>query len=169
MQSAAANQKSGIRQNWMILVVLSLPLVVLAIDNSVLNLALPPIARALGSSASQLQWVVNAYILVFSSLLLTLGAIGDRYGRKRLFQIGLVLFGIGSLAAAYSTSTGMLILFRGFLGIAGAMIMPSTLSIIVDTFRDPKERVQAVGIWAGIFALGVAIGPIVGGYLLEYF
>ena len=168
-QSAEVVQKSGIRQNWKVLLVVCLPLVVLAIDNSVLNLALPPIATDLGSSASQLQWVINAYILVFSSLLLTLGAIGDRYGRKRLFQIGLVLFGIGSLAAAYSTSTGMLIFFRAFLGLAGAMIMPSTLSIIVDTFRDPKERVQAVGIWAGIFALGVAIGPILGGYMLDYF
>jgi len=168
-QSATTDQQGTIRQKWMVLVILCLPLLVLSIDNTVLNLALPPIARDLGSKASQLQWIIDAYVLAFASVLLTSGAIGDRYGRKRVLQIGLVMFGVGSLCAALSSSTGMLIFFRGFSGIAGAMVMPSTLSIVVDTFRDPKERAQALGVWAAVFAFGASIGPLVGGSLLDHF
>jgi len=168
-QSATTSQESTIRQKWMVLAVLCLPLLVLSLDNSVLNLALPPIAEDLGSSASELQWINDSYILVFASLLLTTGSIGDRYGRKRVLQVGLALFGVGSLAAALSNSTGMLIFFRGFLGAAGAMVMPLTLSIVVDTFRDPRERAQAVGIWASVFALGSGVGPLIGGALLDHF
>ena len=153
----------------MVLFVLCLPLFILAIDNTVLNLALPSISSDLGSSASQLQWIVDAYILVFASLLLTMGAIGDRYGRKRILQVGLAMFGIGSLAAALSSSTEMLIFCRAFLGVGGSMIIPSTLSIVIDIYRDPKERAQAIAVWASVFALGAGIGPVVGGYLLEYF
>ncbi|MFC1993692.1 DHA2 family efflux MFS transporter permease subunit [Chloroflexota bacterium] len=162
-------QTKGNSKRWIVLAVLCLPLFIIAIDNTVLNLALPSISRDLGSSSSQLQWIIDAYILVFAALLLTMGAIGDRWGRRRLFLIGLFLFGAGSLAAALSVSTGMLIACRAFLGIGGAMIMPSTLSIIIDIFREPRERAQAIAIWAAIFALGAGIGPVVGGYLLEYF
>jgi len=169
MQSAVIDQGGGTRQKWMVLVGISLPLLVVSINNSVLNLALPPISRDLGSSTSQLQWIINAYILVFASLMLATGAIGDRYGRKRILQIGLVLLGASSLGAALSTSTGMLIFFRGFSGVAAAMIMPSTLSIVVHTFRDPKQRAQAIGVWASISFVGAAIGPLVGGALLDHF
>ncbi|MFA4836120.1 MAG: MFS transporter [Dehalococcoidia bacterium] len=157
------------RKRWIVLGILCLSLFIIAIDNMVLNLALPSISEDLGASASQLQWIINAYILVFASLLLTMGAIGDRFGRKRLLQVGLLLFGAGSLAAALSTSTEMLIACRAFLGIGGAMIMPSTLSILTDTFRDPQERAKAIAMWAAVFALGAAVGPVIGGYLLEHF
>lgn len=152
-----------------VLGILCLSLFIIAIDNMVLNLALPSISRGLGAGVRQLQWITDAYILVFASLLLTMGAMGDRYGRKRILQIGTFLFGIGSLAAALSTSSEMLITFRGLLGVGGAMIMPSTLSILTDTFRNPQERARVIGLWAATFSLGAAIGPIIGGFLLEYF
>ncbi|MFC2058355.1 MFS transporter [Chloroflexota bacterium] len=164
MEKAKRNSK-----RWFVLPVLCLPLFILAIDNTVLNLALPSISRDMGSSASELQWIVDAYILAFAALLLTMGAIGDRWGRRRLLLVGLFLFGAGSLAAALSVSTVMLIACRAFLGIGGAMIMPSTLSIIIDVFREPRERAQAIAVWAAVFALGAGIGPVLGGYLLEYF
>ncbi len=168
-QEEVANQGSGVRQKWIVLIALCFPLFVIALDNSVLNLALPPIARDLESSTSQLQWIIDAYVLAFASLLLTTGTIGDRYGRKRVLQVGLVMFGIGSLCAALSNSSEMLIFFRAFSGIAAAMIMPSTLSIVVDTFRDPKERAKALGVWSAVFALGAGIGPLIGGTLLNHF
>jgi EmrB/QacA subfamily drug resistance transporter len=156
-------------RRWIILGILCISLFIISIDNMVLNLALPSISEDLGASASQLQWITDAYVLVFAALLLTMGAIGDRYGRKRILQIGAVLFGIGSLAAALSASTEMLIACRAFLGIGGAMIMPSTLSILTDTFRDPKERAKAIAMWSAVFLLGAAAGPVIGGYLLQYF
>ena len=157
------------RKRWIVLGIMCFSLFVISIDNMVLNLALPAISSDLGSSASDLQWITDAYVLVFAALLLTMGAIGDRYGRKKVLQLGLLLFGIGSLAAALSTSTVMLIGCRAFLGIGGAMIMPSTLSILTDTFRDPQERAKAIAMWAAVFAVGASIGPIIGGYLIEYF
>jgi EmrB/QacA subfamily drug resistance transporter len=168
-QSAATNPEGITRQKWIVLLVVCLPLLVVAIDNTVLNLALPKISRDLGSSTSQLQWITDAYMLVFASLMLTTGVVGDRYGRKWILQVGLVLFGISSLGAALSGSTGILIFFRAFLGAAAAMIMPATLSIVVHTFQEPKERAKAVGVWTAIFFLGTAIGPLIGGALLDHF
>jgi EmrB/QacA subfamily drug resistance transporter len=156
-------------KRWIVLGILSLSLFIAAIDNTVLNLALPSISTDIGASTSGLQWITSSYILVFASLLLTTGVIGDRYGRKLILQAGTLLFGIGSLAAALSTSTGMLIACRAFLGLAAAMIMPATLSILTDTFRDPRERAKAIAIWSAVFSLGASIGPVIGGYLLEYF
>jgi len=156
-------------RRWIVLGILCLSLFIIAIDNMVLNLALPSISKGLGANVSQLQWITDAYILAFASLLLTMGAVSDRYGRKRILQIGTLLFGIGSLAAALSISTKMLIAFRAFLGLGGAMIMPSTLSILTDTFRSPQERARVIGLWAATFSLGAGIGPIMGGFLLEYF
>ncbi|MDQ7033401.1 MAG: MFS transporter [Anaerolineae bacterium] len=158
----------GYKTRWLGLLFISISLVVISLDNTILNVAIPSISRSLGAGASELQWIIDAYILVFASLLLTMGALGDRYGRKRLLQFGLVMFGLGSLAAGLSTSTNMLIASRAFLGIGGAVIMPSTLSIISASFPQ-HERSQAFALWAAVFGLGIGIGPVVGGFLLKYY
>jgi EmrB/QacA subfamily drug resistance transporter len=162
-------KNKGYSKRWIGLVFLGVALLIISIDNTVLNVALPSIANQLGATSSGLQWIVDAYTLVFAAILLTAGALGDRTGRKRALQVGQVIFGIGSLACALAASEGMLIGCRAFLGIGGAIIMPSTLSIITATFEDPKERAQAIAIWAGVFGLGSGIGPVVAGALLEHF
>lgn len=154
---------------WYVLLVICISLLVISLDNTILNVALPSIAGQLDASASDLQWIVDSYVLVFASLLLTMGSVSDKYGRKRMLQVGLILFGAGSTAAGLSQTTGMLIAMRAFMGVGGAIIMPATLSIITATFRDPAERSKAIGIWAAVFALGIGIGPVVGGWLLEHF
>lgn len=158
----------GYSTRWIGLLFIGISLLVISLDNTILNVALPSISNDLGASASDLQWIVDAYVLVFAALLLTMGSIGDKVGRKRALQFGLVMFGIGSLCAALSTSTEMLIAARAFLGIGGATIMPATLSIISATFPR-EERSQAIAVWAAIFGLGVGVGPVVGGLLLEQF
>ncbi|NQT73209.1 MAG: MFS transporter [Chloroflexi bacterium] len=163
------DEEQAYKKRWFALAFLMVSLLIIALDNTVLNVALPSISRDLSASASELQWIVAAYVLVFAALLLTMGAIGDRFGRKKLLQAGLLVFGIGSVWAMLSTSTIMLIAARSFLGIGAAMIMPSTLSLLTATFRDPKERAQAIAIWAGSFALGMGFGPIISGGLLEHF
>ena len=159
----------GYEKRWWALVFIGVSLLVISLDNTILNVAIPSISRQLGASASDLQWIIDAYILVFAALLLTMGSIGDRVGRKRALQFGLVVFGSMSLMAALSTSVPMLIVARALLGIGGATIMPATLSIVTATFRDPKERSQAIAIWAAVFGLGVGVGPVLGGWLLERF
>lgn len=160
-------EKPGYKTRWLGLAFLSVCVVVIAIDNTVLNVALPSLSRALTASASDLQWIVDAYVLVFAALLLTAGTLSDRFGRKRVLQLGLVLFAVGSLGAAASNSTVTLLAARAFLGIAAAMILPSTLSLITTMFED-EERLYAFSIWASIFSLGFALGPMVGGFLLEH-
>ena len=162
-------QTKQYKRRWLALGFLAFALLVISLDNTVLNLALPAISRDLGATLNGLQWIVDAYTLVFASLLLTVGSIGDRYGRKRLLMVGLSIFGIFSLGAALSRTTGMLIAMRAMMGIGGAAIMPSTLSIITATFRDPRERAQAIAVWAATFSLGTGIGPLVGGWLLTHF
>lgn len=154
---------------WIALSFLILAVLIISIDDTVLNLVLPAISREFMASVSELQWMINAYLLAFVALLLTMGAMGDRIGRKRMFRIGLVVFALASLAAAFSTSMIMLVACRALMGIAGAMILPQTLSIIRATFVDPKGRGQAIGIWAGMFAFGYGIGPVIGGLLMEHF
>lgn len=162
-------QIKGYRNRWIALGFLAFSLLTIALDNTVLNLALPSISRELGATLNGLQWIVDAYTLVFAALLLTMGSIGDRFGRKGLLQLGLIIFGVFSLGAALSRSIGMLIAIRALMGIGGATIMPSTLSILTATFRDPKERAQAIAIWSATFSLGMGIGPLVGGWLLAHF
>ncbi len=164
-----ADQSKAYKTRWIALAFLAFSLLVISLDTTVVNLALPSISKNLGSSASGLQWIVSAYTLVFASSLLTLGSIGDRIGRKITLQIGLIAFGLFSLGGALSNSTGMLIGMRAAMGLAGAAMMPSTLSILTATFRDPKERAQAIAMWAAVFALGSGIGPLVGGWLLQRF
>jgi DHA2 family multidrug resistance protein-like MFS transporter len=162
-------QTKGYRNRWIALVFMAISLLIISLDNTVLSLALPSIAEGLGASASQLQWIVDAYILAIAGLLLTMGYIGDRLGRKPVLMAGLAIFAAFSLGAALSNSTGMLIGMRAMMGIGAAIIMPATLSILTATFRDPKERAQAIALWAATFALGMGIGPLIGGWLLEAF
>lgn len=156
-------------RRWVALGFLAFSLLVIALDNTVLNLALPSISKELGSSGTGLQWIVDAYVLAFAGLLLTMGSLGDRLGRKKFLQGGLVVFACFSLGAALSKSTNMLTAMRAMMGIGGAAIMPSTLSILTATFRDSRERAQAIALWTAVFALGWGIGPLIGGWLLTHF
>src|SRR5262249_45659810 len=135
------------QRRWWTLGVLCLSLVIIALDNTILNVALPTLVRDLGASTSQLQWIVDSYTLVFAGLLLTMGALGDRFGRRGALTAGLVIFGLGSIASATATSATMLIATRAFMGIGGALIMPATLSLLTNVFRDPRERARAIAIW----------------------
>jgi EmrB/QacA subfamily drug resistance transporter len=154
---------------WITLGVLCLSLLIIVMDNTILNVAIPSLMTDLGATNSQIQWIVDSYVLVFAGLLLTTGSLSDRFGRKGALQFGIVLFGFGSAAAALSTTANQLIATRAFMGIGGALIMPATLSILTNVFRDPRERGRAIAIWAGFSGLGVAIGPMMGGFLLEHF
>ncbi len=156
------------QRRWFTLIVLSMVLLIIGLDVTVLNVALPTLQQELGASASELQWIVNAYVLVFAGVLLTMGTLGDRFGRKLALQVGLVVFGAASIAAGFADSTTQLIVARAAQGIGGAMIMPSTLSVIVDIFPR-AERPKAIGIWAGVSALGIPLGMVGGGWLLEHF
>jgi MFS transporter, DHA2 family, multidrug resistance protein len=155
-------------RRWGILGVLVVSLLVVVLDNTVLNVALKLIQEDLGATQSQLAWSINSYTLVFAGLLFTFGLLGDRFGRKRLLVIGLILFGLASLASAYAQSPEQLIVARALMGIGGAAVMPSTLSIISNVF-EPKERGKAIGIWVASVGLAIVIGPVVGGLLLETF
>jgi EmrB/QacA subfamily drug resistance transporter len=159
----------GYQKRWVALAFMGVALLVISLDNTVLNLALPSISQGLGSSVGGLQWIIDAYMLTIGGLLLTIGYLGDRFGRKPTLLIGLVIFAVFSLGAALSRSTGMLIGMRAMMGVGAATIMPATLSILTATFRKPKERAQAIAIWAAIFGLGMGLGPIVGGWLLDNF
>src|SRR5437879_3981185 len=155
-------------RRWYILGVLNLSLVIIVAGNSSLNVALPTFVRALHATSSQLEWIVDAYSLVFAGLVLPMGALGDRFGRKGLLQGGLVLFAAAALAGSMATAPWQLIAARAVMGVGGAMIMPATLSIVANVF-PPRERARAIAIWAGFAGAGVSIGPPLSGFLLDHF
>lgn len=157
------------RNRWFVLAIVSSALFLIVIDMTVLYTALPRLTHDLGATASEKLWIVNAYPLVVAGLLPGLGALGDRLGHRRLFMAGLVVFGVASLMAAFSPTPAILIAARGLLAVGAAMMMPATLSIIRLTFTDEKERAFAIGIWAAVASGGAALGPVIGGVLLEYF
>ncbi len=156
-------------RRWLILAIVSVALLLIVVDMTVLYTALPRLTHDLHASASDKLWIINSYALVVSGLLLGMGTLGDRLGHKRLFLSGLAMFGVASIAAAYSPNPTALIAARAFLGVAAAMMMPATLSLIRITFDDERERAVAFGVWASIASGGAAFGPVVGGFLLEHF
>lgn len=162
------NQKAT-RREWIGLVALALPCLLYTMDLTVLNLAVPHLVADLKPSAVQLLWIVDIYGFLIAGSLITMGTLGDRIGRRKVLLAGAILFGIASVIAAFSTSAEMLIAARALLGIAGATLAPSTLSLIRNMFHDAGERTFAISIWATSYSLGAAIGPLLGGVLLEYF
>lgn len=156
-------------RRWLVLGIVSIALLLIVVDMTVLYTALPRLTHELGVTASEKLWIVNVYGLVVSGLLLGMGTLGDRLGHKRLFMMGLVVFGVASLAAAYSPAAAPLIAARVLLAVGAAMMMPATLSIIRLTFAQERERAVAIGIWASVASGGAALGPVVGGVLLEHF
>ncbi len=159
---------SAYARRWKTLAVLALSLLIIGLDNTVLNVALPTLQTQFSASGSTLQWIVDAYLLSFAGVLLTMGTLGDRFGRKLALQSGLGLFGIASVLAAFAQSADQLIVLRAAMGVGGAMMMPATLSIIIAVFPR-EERGKAIGIWAAIAGVGIGLGPFVGGLLLEWF
>ncbi len=161
--------ESAVSRRWWVLAVLCLSLLIVVIDNTIVNVALPTLSTELNASTTELQWIVDAYTLVFAALLLAMGHVGDRFGRKLALQLGLIVFAGTSLLAAFSTTSGQLIGARALMGIGAALVFPATLAILVNVFTDKRERAAAIGIWSACTGLAVALGPVTGGFLLEHF
>ncbi|WP_018219271.1 MFS transporter [Salinispora pacifica] len=168
MDSAVAPPIRAGRREIVALTVLMLPTILVALDRSVLYLALPHIGADLGASSLQQLWITDIHDFMIAGLLVTMGTLGDRIGRKRLLFLGLVGFAAASLFAAYATSAGMLIVARALVGIAGSTIMPSTMALISAMFRDRRQHTTAIAVWMGCFTAGTAIGPLIGGALIEH-
>ena len=157
------------RKAWIGLAVLALPTLLVSIDVFVMLLALPRLSEALHATSTQQLWALDIYGFMVAGLLVTMGSLGDRIGRRKLLLIGAAAFGVASMLTAFSNSATMVIAARALLGIAGATLAPSTLALISNMFRNPAQRATAIGIWAGCFVVGAIIGPILGGVMLEHF
>ncbi|MGW7054486.1 MFS transporter [Streptomyces sp. NPDC054887] len=166
--TAETSPQAGPRE-WLGLAVLALPTLLLSIDVSVLHLAVPHISEGLDPSAAQMLWIIDIYGFLIAGFLVAMGTLGDRIGRRKLLLIGAAAFGVASLAAVYADSPAMLIAARAAMGIAGATLMPSTLALIINMFRDARQRGVAIAVWVTMFSVGIALGPVVGGAMLEYF
>jgi MFS transporter, DHA2 family, multidrug resistance protein len=160
--------RAGPRE-WLGLAVIALPCLLYSMDLTVLNLAIPAMSAALKPSASELLWIIDIYGFLVAGMLMTMGDLGDRIGRRRLLTIGAAAFGLASLVAAWSTSPAMLIMMRALLGIAGATLAPSTLALVRTLFRNPEQRTTAIGIWIASYSAGAALGALLGGVLLSRF
>ena len=165
----APGQSSASRRDWLGLVVLAFAVLLIAVDGTVLDLALPFISADLEPSSTQLLWIIDVYSFVLAGLLITMGTLGDRIGRRRLLLLGAAGFGIASLIAAWSPTPEMLIAARVLQGISGATLMPATLGLIRTIFVDPRQRTLAIGVWGAMAGGGTAAGPLIGGWLLEHF
>jgi DHA2 family multidrug resistance protein-like MFS transporter len=166
--TAEVAPKAG-RREWIGLAVIALPCLLYSMDLTVLNVAVPHLSADLKPSSSQLLWIIDIYGFLVAGFLITMGTLGDRIGRRRLLLFGALAFGAGSVLAAFSTSAEMLIAARALLGVAGATLAPSTLSLIFNMFHDPHQRTFAIGVWVASYSAGAVIGPVVGGLLLEFF
>src|SRR4051812_36773929 len=168
MNDEAPRDKAG-RREWLGLMVIALPCMLYAMDLTVLNLALPRLSQALRPTSTQLLWIVDIYGFMVAGMLVPMGTLGDRLGRRRVLLVGAAAFGVASVAAAFCTSAPLLIAARALLGVAGATLAPSTLSLIRNMFLDHRERTIAIGVWTTSFSVGGALGPLFGGLLLERF
>lgn len=166
--AAASTHRAG-RREWVGLGLLALPAVLVSMDMTVLHLAVPSLSSDLRPSSSELLWIVDIYGFMIAGFLVTMGTLGDRIGRRKLLLVGAAAFGVASVLAAFSTTAGMLIAARMLLGVAGATLAPSTLALIRNMFLDPQQRTAAISMWFMSFLAGAAVGPLVGGALLEYF
>ncbi|MEV0207819.1 MFS transporter [Streptomyces sp. NPDC050788] len=166
--SAPVSPPQSHPQRWLILGVICLAQLTVLLDNTVLNVAIPSLTRELHAETADIQWMINAYSLVQSGLLLTAGSAADRYGRKKLLVVGLALFGVGSLVAGLSGSTGQLIAARAGMGVGGALLLTTTLAVVMQIFTA-EDQPRAIGIWAAVNALGFAAGPLIGGFMLNHF
>src|SRR5712671_2521149 len=168
LSTVGAPARAG-RREWIGLAVIALPCMLYSMDLTVLDLAIPSLSADLKPSSTQLLWIIDIYGFLVAGSLITMGTLGDRIGRRRMLLIGAVAFGATSILAAFSKSAGMLIATRAVLGLAGATLAPSTLSLIRNMFHDPRQRAVAVGVWISSYSAGAVIGPPLGGLLLQHF
>lgn len=166
---AAPPSPLSARRRWTVLAVCALSMFLVGVDTTIVNVGLPEIGRGLDVGTRGLEWVVNAYTVVLASLLMVSGALADRFGRRRIFQCGLLVFGLASLACALAPSLGVLVAARAVQGIGASMLSPVALAIVVNAMPDPRERARAIGVWASVFGLSMAAGPVTGGALIAAF